>query len=81
MRSHTSARSFFVDLSTDSPAPGPSLGVRVDVRSDVQTHEVRVQIPAKSRQALAAALISAFRNVNQLIVHAGEELLTQGPTQ
>lgn len=72
MRHHTSAHSFLVDLSTDL-SPGPLLEVRVDVSSNTRTHEVRVEIPANSRQALAATLISAFRNLNQLIVHAGED--------
>ena len=71
MRNHTSARSFFVNLPTDL-LPGPLLEVGVDVSSNARTHEVRVEIPAK-RQALAATLISAFRNLNQLVVHAGEE--------
>jgi hypothetical protein len=72
MHNHTSARSFFVELSTDT-SPDLLLEVGVDVRSNARTHEVRVEIPANSRQALAATLISAFRNLNQLIVHAGED--------
>ena len=72
MRKHTSARSFFIDLSMDSP-PGPLLEIELDVKSNMQTHDVRVKIPADSQQALSAILISAFRNLNQLIVHAGEE--------
>ena len=71
MCNHTSTCSFFVNLPTDL-SPGPSLEVRVDVSSNARTHEVRVEIPAK-RQAFAATLISAFRNLNQLVVHAGEE--------
>ena len=72
MRNHTSAQSFFVDLSMDS-LPGPFLEIEVDVRSNLQTHDIRVKIPADSRQDLAATIISAFRKLNQLIVHAGKE--------
>jgi hypothetical protein len=71
MHNHTSACSFFVKLSTDL-LPDLLLEVGVDVRSNTRTHKVRVEIPANSRQALTATLISAFRNLNQLIVHAGE---------
>ena len=71
MRNHTYAHSFFVGLSTEL-SPGPLLEVGVDVTSNMRTHELRVEIPANSRQALASTLISAFRNINQLIVYAGE---------
>jgi hypothetical protein len=77
LRNHTSARSFFVDLSTDLPL-GPLLDIRVDVTSNMQIHEIRVKIPADSRHALATTLISAFRNLNQLVVHAGEEPFNSG---
>ncbi|KAF8262343.1 hypothetical protein EI94DRAFT_834469 [Lactarius quietus] len=71
MRNHTSAHSFFVDLSAESfELPGPLLEVEVDVSSTTRTHEVRIKVPANLRQALATTTISAFRNLNQLIVHA-----------
>ena len=71
MRNHTYAHSFFVGLSTEL-SPGPLLEVGVDVTSNMRTHKLRVEIPANSRQALASTLISAFRNINQLIVYASE---------
>ena len=72
MRNHTSVKSFLVKSPTNS-SPGPLLEeVRVDVSSDARTHKVRIGIPAK-RQALDANLISAFRNIDQLVVFAGEE--------
>ena len=71
MHNHTSTHSFFVNLPTNL-SPGPSLEVGVDVSSNARTHEVQVEIPAK-QQAFAATLISAFRNLNQLVVHASEE--------
>ncbi|KAF8258965.1 hypothetical protein EI94DRAFT_1752816 [Lactarius quietus] len=71
MCNHTSAHSFFVDLSTKSfELPGPLHEVEVDVSSTMRTHEVRIKVPANLQQALATTTISAFRNFNQLIVHA-----------
>jgi hypothetical protein len=69
MHNHPSARSFLVA----EPSPGPLLKVGVDVCSTTGAHKVRVEVPPNSRQALAATLISAFHNINQLIVHAGEK--------
>ncbi|KAN0134758.1 hypothetical protein V8E53_007543 [Lactarius tabidus] len=69
MRNHTSAHSFFVNLSTDPPL-GPLLEIGVDVTSNTQTHEIRVKIPADSQHALPTAIISAFRKLDQLVVHA-----------
>ncbi|KAN0139420.1 hypothetical protein V8E53_002921 [Lactarius tabidus] len=69
MCNHTSAHSFFVNLSTD-PLLGPLLEIGVDVTSNTQTHEIRVKIPADSQHALPTAIISAFRKLDQLVVHA-----------
>jgi hypothetical protein len=77
MRNHTSAHSFFVNLSTDPPL-GPLLEIGVDVTSNTQTHEIRVKIPADSQHALPTAIISAFRKLDQLVVHAGEEFCDWG---
>ena len=71
MCNHTYTHSFFVRLSTEL-SPGPLLKVGVDVTSNMRTHKLRVEIPANSHQALASTLISAFRNINQLIVYASE---------
>ncbi|KAF8266960.1 hypothetical protein EI94DRAFT_1786674 [Lactarius quietus] len=71
LRNHTYACSFLVDLSTDSSElPEALLHVGVTISSDARTHEIRIETPANSREALAATTISAFRTLNRLIVHA-----------
>ena len=69
---HTSALSFISHSFADS-SPGP-LEVKVLVNSDETKHEIRVELPAKSRPGLApsSTLVSAFRNSDHLLVHAGE---------
>ena len=69
---HTSALSFLTHLFADL-SPG-SLEVRVLVNSDETSHVIRVELLAKSRPGLATitTLVSAFRDSNQLLVHAGE---------
>lgn len=70
---HISIRTYAHSFSaTESPLE-PLLQVGVHVSSNASIHEVQIGIPAVSRQALAATIISAFRNPSQLVVHAGDE--------